>query len=259
MDSPYVSPVTPIDDIMKYMRIDKSGVWYFTGKTLEIRIPKRFSVYNCLDIGDEVQTLGICDLIIDGQYQFPLNLLSIITIIPSDITSMTYKGVPYVVLHLQTNDVFMASSDVLKNDNVIFATWSDFINYGNTIYTLSYRGLSHLYDDVEETTGSGLGVGVSVYEVAIAFLARAQDNPLQPYRLTDMKTPVRWIALRSISLARTGTMSRLSGAYFDIALTASLRYQISQKQPFEDILRGVSAMQAGKPDNEDTPDTKAVA
>lgn len=242
MDSPYATPVTPIDDIMQYMRIDKGGVWYFTGRTLEVRIPKRFSVYNCLDIGDEVQTVGICDLIVDGKYQFPLNLLAMITIIPSEITSMVYKGVPYVVLHLQTNDVFIASSDVIKNDAVIFATWSDFINYGNTIYTLSYRGLGLMYDDVREVTGSGIGVGRSVYEVAIAFLARAADNPLLPYRLTDMKTPPQNVALRSISLARTGTMSRLSGAYFDIALTASLRYQVNTRQPFEDIARGVSAM-----------------
>lgn len=245
MDSPYATPVTPIDDIMQYMKVDKDGTWYFIGRTLEIRIPKRFSVYNCLDIGDEVQTLGICDLIVDSKYQFPLNLLAIITIIPSEITSMTYKGVPYVVLHLKTNDVFMVTCDVIKNDNVIFATWSDFINYGNTIYTLSYRGLGLLYDDVKEVTGSGIGVGRSVYEVAIAFLTRDQKNPLQPYRLTDMAEPPRWVALRSISLARTGTMSRLSGSYFDIALTASLRYQVNTRQPFEDILQGVSAMTAG--------------
>lgn len=246
MSSPYATPVTPIDDIMKYLRIEKDGAWYFTGRTLEIRIPKRFSVYNCLDIGDEVQTLAICDLIVDGQYQFPLNLLSIITIIPSDISSMVYEGVPYVVLHLQTNDVFMKSSDVLKNDASIFATWSDFINYGNTIYTLSYRGLGLMYSDVQETTGSGLGVGPSVYEAAVAFLARDKKDPLVPYRLTDMREPCRNVALRSISLARTGTMSRLSGSYFDIALTASLRYPVETRQPFEDIVRGVSAMKSSE-------------
>lgn len=248
MDSPYTTPVTPLYDIMKYMRVEKDGTWYFTGKTLEIRIPKRFSVYNCLDIGDEVQTLAICDMIVDGQYQFPLNLLAMITIIPSDVTQWTYKGVPYIVLHLQTNDVFMKSSDVLKNDGSIFATWSDFINFGNTIYSLSYRGLGLMYSDVEETTGSGLGVGPSVYEVAVAFLSRDQKQPLMPYRLTDMKLPPRYVALRSIPLARTGTMSRMSGVYFDTALTASLRYQVTTNQPFEDIARAVSAMQRSNPD-----------
>ncbi len=241
MTSPYSKDLEPIDNITPYFLYDeKKGSLTFIGKTLELRIPKRFEKHGYLVIGDAVTTLGVMDIIIDDEYHAGLNLIASITISPSDIGKFHYEGIDYVVLYLKENDIFINNVNILQDSNVVYALWVEFINNGKLPYFVNYQSLLNLFSHARELTGQGIGVSQSVYGGIIAHLARDSDNVSIPYRLTDMTKPMEFIALKSVSQGPTGTLARITGAYFkDEGLTSALRYQIDEPQPFENILRGI--------------------
>jgi hypothetical protein len=193
-----------------------------------------------LVIGDNVTTPGVMDMIIDDTYQTGLNLLASITITPSDMGNMSYDGVEYLVLRLKQGDVFMSSYRVIQDPNIVYVLWTEFVTNGGVPYWFTYDDFLKMFNHVRELTGSGIGVTRSVYEGIIAHIARDQDHLSTQYRQTDMKKPMRLVPLKSVSQAPTGTTARLNGAYFrDDGLTAALRYEVDQQQPFENILRGL--------------------
>ena len=240
--SPYIHPLTKITDIDQYFRKDpKNFSMTFIGESLEVRIPQRFQTYGLLSIGDSTTTLGVMDLIIDDKYHAGLNILASITIEQSDISQMTYKNIDYIVLKLKTNDVFMTSYRVIQDPGVVYALWTDMITSGNIYYWFwEYSDLLKLFENARELTGQGIGVSRSVFEGIIAHLARDNRQQSLQYRLTDMKRPMKFVALNSVSGAPTSTIARLNGSYFrNEGLTSALRYQVDQPQPFENILRGL--------------------
>lgn len=239
--SPYSTPVQAIKDVSPYFRKNKDMSLTFIGETLEVRIPRSFESKGGLVFdGDSVTTIGVCDLIFNNTHQAALNLLGSFTIIPSEISNMVYQGVEYVVLHLVTGDTFMTSTRIVQDTHVVYVLWSEFITAGKPIYTLDYNGLLSLFERAKELTGSGIGVSRSVYEGIIAHLSRDRNDVTKQYRHTDMKRPVRLIALSSISQATTSTIARLNGSYFrDEGLTSALRREVEDTHPFEQLLRGL--------------------
>jgi hypothetical protein len=248
MSSPYTNPVTTITDISKYFEKDETKFsMKFIGETLELRIPRRFGTHGFLEIGDSVTTIGSMDMIFDGKYRAGLNILAAITIEPTDIGSMTYNGVEYVVLHLKTGDIFMTSYRVIQNQRVVYALWKEYIESGNVPYHYTYNDLLKLFDTAKEITGAGIGVSRSVWSGIIAHLARDSDSVTVPYRRTPMDKPMMFVPLNSISLAPSGTVARINGSYFrDRGTVSALLHEVTEKQPFEDVLRGLPPRDVGK-------------
>lgn len=241
---PYSTDVRPIKDVAHYFRKDeKTTSLVFIGKKLEVRIPINFKKYGALTVTDVVTTIGVCDLIFDDEYQVGLNILAQITIEPSDIKTMTYKGVGYQVLTLKEGDKFMSSYRVVQDTHVVYVLWSEFITDGRVGYWYKYDDLLKIFRHAVELTGSGIGVSQSVFSGIIGHLARDNYKISVQYRLTDMKKPMRLVALNSISMASSSTIARLNGSYFrDAGLTSALRFEVDQPQPFENILRGLRVL-----------------
>lgn len=242
--SPYAKELKPLTDISPYFRKDeKTFSMVFIGETLELRIPRKFASHGVLTIGEQVTTPGIFDMIIDDTYHAGLNLLASITIEPTDMGDMTYKGLNYLVLKLKKGDVFMTSYRVLQDQGLVYVLWTEFITNGGLPYFLSnYDDLLKLFDHVRELTGAGIGVSRSVYEGIIAHISRDATKIATQYRLTDMTKPMKLVALKSVSDAPTSTIARLNGSYFrNEGLTSALRHQVDEQQPFENILRGLSS------------------
>lgn len=238
---PYSHPVEKISDVSKYFtKNTKDFSMTFVGESLELRIPLNFKKHGALTIGDVVTTPGVLEMIIDGKYTVGFNLLAFITIEPSDMSQMTYQGVEYLVLKLNNGDKFMTSYRVIQNPHIVYVLWTEWITNGAIAYWVGYDDLLKMFNHVRELTGSGIGVSRSVYEGIIAHIARDRNKLSLQYRLSDMKKPMRLVALNSVSQAPTGTIARLNGSYFrDAGLTSALRNEIEQQQPFENILRGL--------------------
>ena len=239
--SPYVTSLEHISDVSHYFKDNKDTSKTFIGETLEIRIPRKFSGHGMLEIYDKVNTLGIFDMIFDDKYHAALNILGSIVISPSDISQMTYDGVEYVALHLKHGDTFMESSRIVQDQHCIYVIWTEFFTGGALPYWFTYESTLAIFQHVKELTGAGIGVSRSVFEGIITHLARDRDDLTKPYRLTDMKKPMKLIPLKSVSLATSGTIARLNGAYFrDEGLTSAVLYEVDKPQPFENLLRGLS-------------------
>lgn len=247
--SPYSKDLKPITDISSYFKKTKDNTIVFVGKTLEIRIPSKFSQYGSLIVGEDVSTLGVFDMIIDNEYHVGMNILGIITISPSDTSQMTYDQIEYTVLYLNTSDVFIKNTKILKDPNVVYTLWTEWITDGRVPYYIDYKNLLKMFENAVELTGQGIGVSRAVFEGIIAYLARDGENISKQYRLTSMKKPMEFVALNSVSQGPSGTLARLNGAYFrDQGLTSALRHKVTEPQPFENILRGL-------PENRDSEAT----
>lgn len=247
----YDFEVERITDVSSYFRKnEKDTSLTFIGTKLEVRIPLNFKKYGSLDISDVVTTIGVCDLIFDDRYQVGLNILAQITIEPSDIRYQTIKGVDYAVLTLKEGDKFMSSYRVVQDTHVVYVLWSEFITDGKLPYWYTYDDLLKIFRNAYQLTGSGIGVSQSVFSGIVGHLARDPNRINVQYRLTDMKKPMKLVALNSISLASSSTIARLNGSYFrDMGLSSALRHQVDEQQPFENILRGI-AMVAEDPSHE---------
>lgn len=238
----YAHPVTPITDVSAYFRTDpKTFSMTFVGKTLDVRIPAKFIQHGVLTIGDTVTTPGIMDMVFDETYQAGLNILASITIEPSDIGQVTIDGVDYVTLHLVTGDTFMTSYRVIQDPHIVYVLWDIFVTGGAKPYWINYAGMLRLFEHAKELTGSGIGVSRSVFESIIAHLSRDPDHISIQYRNTDRVKPMKFVALKSVSQATTGTIARMNGSYFrDEGMTSALLYKVDEPQPFENLLRGLS-------------------
>ena len=237
--SPYANPCVEIDDVSPFfVRDEKAGTETFIGETLEVRIPKRFEVYDLLTVSDTVTALGIMDLVINGRFHRGMVILNQLHMEPSEITEMVYDNVPYIVLHFAPGDVFIRNIDVVKEDRVIYAVYVEFISCGKPIYFLEYFKLGNLFDRAKPMTGSGIGVDRVVFELIVSHLARSPDDLYLPYRLTDMKEPMRLIPLKQVSHSTTSTTSRLVGSYHKETTAAALITDNTENYPLELILRG---------------------
>ena len=252
---PYSKNLKPIDDIMPYFEMKSDGSVIFTGETLELRIPRKFEKHGSLIISDVVTTLGSFDMIINDEYHAAMNILNLITITPSDIGYKTIGSVEYVLLYLVHGQTFIANTKVIQDSHVVYVLWTEYVTNGGWPYWMTYASALKLFEHVKELTGGGIGVSRSVFEGIITQMARDQDNIQTPYRLTDMAKPMKMVALKSISQATSGTVSKINGSYFsDDGLTSALRYQVDQNQPFEDILRGLPNHLKNNHPNPDIPD-----
>lgn len=239
IDGVYDHPLERITDLNPFLTYEKDGSVTFTGKSLECRIPLRYKQYGLLDIGNVVNALGLMDVIIDNKYQCSLAILAQISLAPSEIEEKTILGEPYLICKWSEHGTFLTSLDFVKNSTVTYAIYVEYITRGHRLYTIGYNDIPIVFDRLKEFTGKGIGVGRSAFELLVSHLGRAHDNLYKQYRYTDLKYSPVIINLRSVSFAPTTTTSRLLGSYFDDGMNSALLSEQKQRQPFEDLLRGV--------------------
>ena len=238
-DIPYTKSYTKIQDIDPFFEYDsEKKTMRFIGETLEVRVPKRFEVYGLLQVHNNVETVGIMDLIIDETYQAGLHLLAKIVTYPTNIWVTTIQNIEYMVFSYTTGDLFIENTEVVKDSNIIYAVYVEFMTRGNMMYTFTYNDIARLFDSSKIVTGSSIPVDHSILEMVYSHLSRDQDNKFDQYRHTDMSEPFSFIALRSVGYAPDSTTSRMLGSYFDEGVNANLVHENDTRHPVEDLLRG---------------------
>lgn len=236
----YPSGVVPTKSLDKYLRYDpKLHTMTFTGDTLELRVQKRYSVYDLLEISDTVKTLGIMDAIVDGKNQVALTILAAFETAPSDIEETVIANIPYVILRYTKNDLFMVNTQVVQNSGVIYAVYMELISRGKLPYWFGYEDIAKVFDRVKEMTGSGIGADQVIFELEVAHLSRSVDDLSLMYRYAKPNSPMKFIPIKSVAYAPTSVMARLSGSRFDDGLAASLQLTSRVNQPLEDLYRAI--------------------
>lgn len=233
----YKHPLKKIKDLSKFIERQKDGSFIFLGESLEVRVPVRYRQYGLLEVTQNVETLGLMDLIIDDKYECTLNILAKVVLCPSESEETNIDDTPYLVMKFYKGDTFILHEDVIQDSSIIYAVYVEYITLGHRLYTVGYNELTMLFDRAKELTGKS--VDRLIMEFMVAHIGRNRKNLFEQYRYTDMKEDPVIIYLKSINLSPTSTSTRMMGAYDEDGLTSSLNTTVEKRQPFEDILRGI--------------------
>lgn len=208
----------------------------FKGDTCVVRILEKFEMYGCLQVTDVVRTLGIFDMTVDGV-QTGMFLAGRIEMHPSDVERIEVDGTRYVQLTFKHGDVFMTTTNTVKDEKLAYVVWIMYIKYGNLLKAMSYEDQAIIFDRMRNTCGIQFPVDHVVYETIFAHLSRSLYDLTIPYRNTDMKENFRRINLSDVSHAARSTSARVIGAYFNDGINAALTKPSTSNSLIEDLLR----------------------
>lgn len=230
--------IATTDELHRYFKIDtKQECVYFTGNKLDIYIPVRYEDKDLVKVTDKVNTLGIFDITIDDEYDIGFLLAAMVDIEYSSIERLTIDDEPYIHMVLNKNDRFLTNTSYIKNDNLGYTLWVEFIALGRLPRFITYEKILWLFDRIAEVTGINFGINHSVFEMLYAHLFRDSKNLAVKYRLTDMSKPPVMIELRNVAYGPDDTMSKILGSYMPTGINAALITESTQPSPVEIQLR----------------------
>lgn len=222
--------------IKKYFKlVDES--YFFIGKKLSIKIPRRYEVHNCLTVSDTVTTLAIFSMEFDNNITFGYFLPGIINTQPSKTYKLTENETDYLVCEYQTGDIFITSKNILKQPFIAYVLFVECYMNGNIPEFISYNDSAFIFDKSREVCDFNVGVKHASIELINAHNARDPKNLNNRYRFTDMKTPPAWIGFRNISYGTDSTTTKIIGSYFPDGVNSAIVNTSHEHHEMEDILR----------------------
>lgn len=228
-----------VTDIDRFFTPVKESLVFSGRDQLVVRISERLKGKGFLKLGDPVQSLGIMDLEIDGQYRSSLHLLAMITMRPSVIDTETIDEVRYVTLTFFPGDTFLESRTVVQNPAVVPALWEEFVDMGRIPPHMTYDSLIWLFDSAGPVAGVSLGIDHAIFEMIYAHNARSKKDPFTFFRHTSMaSTDFLQIPMNRVGVSTDSTTARLVGAYLDQGLLSAVLRTETEPSEFEDLLRG---------------------
>lgn len=223
-------------DMQKYFKTIGDEV-IFTGKTLEVFIPKRYENHDMVLVQDIVKTLGIFEMLIDGTIKKGFLLPALITMMPHETYTTNIEGIDYYVAKFITGNKFMASKTILKQGHIAYFMFLEFVSLGNLPSFLSYDETAFLFDRAVSICGVKLDFNHSIFEMIFAHLFRDSKDLTKKYRHTAMKNPPTFIELRSVTWGTDSTTSKLVGSYLGDGLNSALVNQADQPSELENLFR----------------------
>lgn len=213
--------LTTITDINPYFE-KKDDKWIFTGKKLEIYIPKIYQERGLLVLGEIATTLGIFQLRINDTFCATMLILARIQIEFLNESTVIEQGIAYTVLTLEKDSVFIVNSNIVKDGNVIYEVFITFLALGKIPPFITYDKIQRLFDNDGEHCGVPLGINHSIFEMIYSAIYRDSEDPYQHYRHTPMTKPPVIVPLHQISHGPSSTTARIVGSYLNDGITASL-------------------------------------
>lgn len=221
----------------KYFKVNNIGEVIFTGDKLDILIPARYEDKGLTVIQADISTVGIFEIVINDTIRAGMFMPGFITIKPSGIDYITEGDDRYIKASLVKNDVFMVTTEVVKDESLSYKIWQEFVYLGAIPKWMSYTDVAKLFVTLQDITGIRFGVPLVVFEIIVSHLARTEDDIDLEYRLTDMSKPPKFIPLHTVSHAATSVTARIIGSYFKDALNVSMIQEHATQSDLEDILR----------------------
>lgn len=214
-----------------------NDTFIFTGKKMEVFIPRRYERYNLLSIGNEVKTLGIFEIKIDDNLSTGFLLPAVLTLEPSSIYTKTIEETDYLICQFVTGDKFISNSTLVKQSFIPYVLFLEFIALGRLPSFITYDIAATLFDLAKETCNVGFRTNHTVFEMIWSHLFRDANDLTTKYRHTNMKNPPEFIELKSVTYAAESTSAKLIGAYMSDGVNAAIVNPANEKNDLEDLLR----------------------
>lgn len=226
-----------ITDLSPYFKKD-GDTWIFTGKKLEVWIPKIYQERGLLVIGETLVSLGIFQLRINDTYHANLLLLNRLNINFSSYRNESESDYPYLVFEIIPDTPFILSSTIVKDGNIIYDVFVTFLALGKIPPFLDYDIIQCLFDNDYKHCDISLGINHTIFEMIYASVFRDSDDPYTFYRHTLMNKPPKIVSIHQISHGPVSTTARIVGSYLSEGMTSALvddNQHVSSK--IENLLR----------------------
>lgn len=217
----------------------ESGDKLFTKQDCVIEIPTRFLDRNLAKIGDEMYVVGIYALIMaDGNYSV-CSMDSLLTIVPSRITTRMVKDSEYTQFHFDAGSAVINNLIVVKRDLIIFDILDEIIFKGFNPWYLTYDDRAKLFDTSKYYANSNVGKQLATIELLNALTARAPNDLRKLYRhsLAEGEKGVSFVPLMSVLYTADSTLSKLAGNYFNEGVVSALVNKTEETSRIEELLR----------------------
>lgn len=209
-------------------------------KPMKLYIPTRFRDKNLCDMGNEIYVLGIFMLTVEDRYYAVSNVNAMMRIEPSSINTVVLNEKDHFEFVFEAGDAVFASTELVKNDKLIYYIFDEIVAKGNVPVYLDYLDLGRLFDSAPKHAGVTLSSTPTVLHMLLSMIARDPKNLNQFFRqITNGKDleGVKFIQLRSSTHGANNTTARLLGSHFSDNLTSALVNPSDREENIERILR----------------------
>jgi len=205
-----------------------------------IVIPERYIDRELAAVSDEFQTLAIFAIVTPDGFYAVSSAIAMMRLNPISTTKVMHNDdEPYLILEFAPGSIVMHSTDLVKNEVLVYEVYTDFIDSGRIPWFLSYNDALTLFEDSPHFTGMRLGSNRAVLSLIVSTIARSAKDRRKHLRLVNPldEKDLFWIPFNSIIYGPKTTTARLMGAYFDTGLVAALTTQNDTAERVEDFLR----------------------
>jgi hypothetical protein len=223
-------------DYSKYFTLQGNSL-VFTGDTLEVFVPDRYSMHGYLDISGSIKTIGVFDMLINGSIPAGYLLAGQIEIMSSNIEYKTVGTDRFVKATLHKNDIFIRDINVVRDVKISYVLFYEIYTGGHYPEFLTYERCATLFDSIAEVTGDSFRNNHMIFEMLVSMLHRDRDNLQVMYRNTDRTKPPIRIPMRMTAHVAQSTTGKIIGSYMKDGMDSALVNAADFNSDVEDLLR----------------------
>ncbi len=235
-----VSNLTRDKQLYKKILVPSKDGQVFAKANCSVLIPSRFLDIGLLFLSDVVETIGIFSVVSDDKFTV-CRVPAIITLTPYTINDVTINGVDFKELLFKKDTVFMSTTEILRNNNVIKTIFNELVLKGHIPWFYDYDDTALLFSLANAYADSHVGESMSTFEVLLSITARNPVNKLEYYRayvnkIDNPKKPF-YIPLLSVYYSFTNTTNKIVGSYMSKGIVSALVNPSKEVETIEKLLR----------------------
>lgn len=208
---------------MNYFKVQGTTL-VFTGKQLEVFVPKRYEMHNALTVTDTVKTVGFFDMVINGTIETGMQWAAMITMKPSTMETVQLGKESFLKLTFVQGDTFLTDTRYVRSTRIAYVLFYE-MGYGGHIPKFVMNGKTGtIYDYISHVTGLYFNANHAILEMIESQLERDVNDISKLWRLTNRsKKPTR-LGLQAVAQLTQSTTGKLSGSYIKQGLESALAH-----------------------------------
>lgn len=212
----------------------------FVNENIRIVFPSRFVNLELAYMDSEVKVVSIYAILDDNNNYAITTQLIMADLTPYMIETITIDESEYFVLYFRKDSMYMRNREVVQMDNFISDVFKEMIVKGNFPAYLGYEDTVKVFMSAKEYANSGVIKSRSIMEALTSMNARDKGDFTKYLRMSTTKEkPKEYInvGLSDVQRGLSNNFSRLTGSYFNKAITSSLIVDDDEVIPTEKAIR----------------------
>lgn len=207
-------------------------------ENLKIVFPARYINRELASFENGVSVLGIW-MWVDEDNNYSLsNVPGMVSLTPNNITTEIIDNKEYYICEFEKGSIISPHYRVLQVENIMYILYDEFIVKGNVPEFFNYGEVSKISDNAGKYTGSALTKYKAAFELLESIVAKDPNDPNSYYRTSEAfdKQNPEYVGLSNVFRSIPGTLSKISGSYFDNGLLTAVTTPENEQTKLEQIL-----------------------